>query len=106
MKRLVFILFFGVVLGCSSKQKLDLSSQSISGSLQLIPSFQQLPDQSMLVYQEIAQSGSGQVLDSLIVEEELLEVPLVAYVQQHFNQLRLHGYEISDEVTQKKTPKI
>lgn len=105
MRKYFILGLFLVLFGCSSKQTLELSTPTLTGELSLVPRFQQLPDQSRTVYQEISE-GESQVLDSLIIEEEALTVPLVAYVQQNFNQLRLHGYELSDEITQKQTLKI
>ena len=50
-------------------------------------------------YQEINQDKNA-ILDSMIIDQFNIEVPLVSYMQQSLNQLRLYGYTISQE-TQK-----
>lgn len=101
MKKLILIFALRVLLtACSSKNTLTIHHRVLSGDLSLIPRMQQIPDGNRLTYQEIKQA-SGQSLDSLIIEEEHSASPIVAYVQQHFNVLRLNGYQISDELTKK-----
>lgn len=51
-------------------------------------------------YQEVNQDKSA-TLDSLIIDEVSSSVPLVSYMQQSLNQLRLYGYQISQETTNK-----
>lgn len=99
-KIIVFILAFGLA-ACSSKHELSLVSPYLSGSIALVPKMELKSSQEKIVYQE-ENAGTGQILDSLIIDQEELDVPLVAYVQQNFNQLRLAGYQISEEVTEKK----
>lgn len=101
MKKLIVIILLGMGLSaCSSKNALSIQYEGMSGDLSLVPRMQQIPDGERLAYQEVKQ-GSGQTLDSLIIEKVKSEYPLIAYVQQHFNALRLHGYQISDELTKK-----
>ena len=59
-------------------------------------------------YQEINQDKNA-ILDSMIIDQFSIEVPLVSYMQQSLNQLRLYGYTISQETTKKsgiQTPTI
>lgn len=53
-----------------------------------------------LSYQE-RDADANTVLDSLVIEKVLTELPLGAYVQQSLNQLKLYGYHISEETTKK-----
>lgn len=102
-KFLILFLAFGLA-ACSTTQELPLSSPYLSGNLSLVPKMEFKSTQDQILYQEEGVQ-SGQILDSLIIDQERLETSLVAYVQQSFNQLRLAGYQISDEVTQKKSLK-
>lgn len=101
MKKIIILVLVFVLTACSSRQELRLTDASLSGSLSLVPKMQLKASQDQTIYQEINE-GTGQILDSLIIQRELLELPLVAYVQQNFNQLRLAGYQISEELTEKK----
>lgn len=104
MKKIfILLLSFGLV-ACSTRQELPLSSPYLSGNLSLVPKMELKSTQDQILYQEEV-TQSGQVLDSFIIDQERLETSLVAYVQQSFNQLRLAWYQISDEVTQKKSLK-
>lgn len=51
-------------------------------------------------YQEVS-TDSTRSLDSLLIRTELSELSLPAFVQQELNQLRLNGYEITDEYSKK-----
>ena len=53
-------------------------------------------------YQEINQDKNA-ILDSMIIDQFSIEVPLVSYMQQSLNQLRLYGYTISQETTKKSS---
>jgi len=53
-------------------------------------------------YQEINQDKNA-ILDSMIIDQFNIEVPLVSYMQQSLNQLRLYGYTISQETTKKSS---
>ena len=86
-KFLILFLAFGLV-ACSTRQELPLRSPYLSGNLSLVPKMQLKSTQDQILYQEEGVQ-SGQVLDSLIIDQERLETSLVAYVQQSFNQLRL-----------------
>ena len=104
MRKIVILVLVLTLAACSSRQELRLTDANLSGSLSLIPKMQLKASQEQTIYQEINE-GTGQILDSLIIQKERLDLPLVAYVQQSFNQLRLAGYQISEELTQKKSLK-
>ena len=104
MKKIIILVRVLTLAACSSRQELRLTDANLSGSLSLIPKMQLKASQEQTIYQEINE-GTGQILDSLIIQKERLDLPLVAYVQQSFNQLRLAGYQISEELTQKKSLK-
>ena len=104
MRKIVILVLVLALSACSSRQELRLTDTNLSGSLSLIPKMQLKASQEQTIYQEINE-GTGQILDSLIIQKERLDLPLVAYVQQSFNQLRLAGYQISEELTQKKSLK-
>lgn len=104
MKKIIILVLVFALTACSSRQELRLTDESLSGSLSLVPKMQLKASQDQTIYQEINE-GTGQILDSLIIQREHLKLPLVAYVQQNFNQLRLAGYQISEELTEKKSLK-
>ena len=104
MKKIIILVRVLTLAACSSRQELRLTDVNLSGSLSLIPKMQLKSSQEQTIYQEINE-GTGQILDSLIIQKERLDLPLVAYVQQSFNQLRLAGYQISEELAQKKSLK-
>lgn len=81
--------------------QLAVRSLDFSRDAELIPEMKRTKTLNQRIsYQEVNQDKSA-TLDSLIIDEVSSSVPLVSYMQQSLNQLRLYGYQISQETTNK-----
>ena len=81
--------------------QLAVRSLDFSRDAELIPEMKRTKTLNQRIsYQENNQDKSA-TLDSLIIDEVSSSVPLVSYMQQSLNQLRLYGYLISQETTNK-----
>ena len=83
--------------------QLAVRSLDFSRDAELIPEMKRTKTLNQRIsYQEVNQDKSA-TLDSLIIDEVSSSVPLVSYMQQSLNQLRLYGCQISQETTKKSS---
>lgn len=92
----LFLIWCGVTTHPLSIKTLDFSWEA-----ELVPEMRRIKTlDQRATYQEINQDKNA-ILDSMIIDQFSIEVPLVSYMQQSLNQLRLYGYTISQETTKK-----
>ena len=92
----LFLIWCGVTTHPLSIKTLDFSWDA-----ELVPEMRRIKTlDQRTTYQEINQDKNA-ILDSMIIDQFSIEVPLVSYMQQSLNQLRLYGYTISEETTKK-----
>ncbi len=92
----LFLIWCGVTTHQLSIKTLDFSWEA-----ELVPEMRRIKTlDQRATYQEINQDKNA-ILDSMIIDQFSIEVPLVSYMQQSLNQLRLYWYTISQETTKK-----
>ena len=94
----LFLIWCGVTTHPLSIKTLDFSWDA-----ELVPEMRKIKTlDQRTTYQEINQDKNA-ILDSMIIDQFSIEVPLISYMQQSLNQLRLYGYTISQEPTKKSS---